>query len=104
VVAAAGRTRQLKNGRNKGWYPGYPARYGKGHQISGIESIDDPDCKIFFAGVSNSEKKGLVTDGGRVLHVVGKGKTLKDAKDVAYRNIEKIHFEGIRYRKDIGNE
>jgi phosphoribosylamine--glycine ligase len=104
VVAAAGRTRQMKNGKSKGWYPGYPARYGKGYQISGIDNIQDPDCKIFFAGVNNSEKKGLVTDGGRVLHIVGKGKTLSDAKDVAYRNIEQINFEGIRYRTDIGKE
>lgn len=104
VVAAAGRTRQMKHGKSKGWYLGYPARYGKGYPISGIENIHDPDCKIFFAGVSNSETKGMVTDGGRVLHVVGRGKTLKDAREVAYRNIEKIHFEGIRYRTDIGKE
>ncbi|MEW6068434.1 MAG: phosphoribosylamine--glycine ligase [Nitrospirota bacterium] len=104
VVAAAGRTRQIKNGKNKGWYPGYPARYGKGYPISGIEKIQDNDCKIFFAGVNNSEKKGLVTDGGRVLHVVGRGKTLKEARDVAYRNIENIHFEGVRYRNDIGKD
>ena len=104
VVAAAGRTRQLRHGKSKGWYPGYPARYGKGYPISGVEDIDDPDCKIFFAGVGNSEIKGLVTDGGRVLHVVGRGKTLRDARDAAYRNIEKIHFEGIRYRTDIGKE
>jgi len=104
VVAAAGRTRQMKNGRSKGWYPGYPARYGKGHPISGIEKIQDLRCKIFFAGVSNSDKKGLVTDGGRVLHVVGKGKNLQEARDVAYRGIEQIHFEGIRYRGDIGKE
>lgn len=104
VVAAAGRTRQMKNGRSKGWYPGYPARYGKGHPISGIEKIQDLRCKIFFAGVSNSEKKGLVTDGGRVLHVVGKGKNLQEARDVAYSSIEQIHFEGIRYRGDIGKE
>lgn len=104
VVAAAGRTRQVRNGKNKGWYPGYPARYGKGHPITGIEKVQDHDFKIFFAGVSNSEKKGLVTDGGRVLHVVGRGKTLKEARDIAYRNIEQIHFEGIRYRRDIGKE
>lgn len=104
VVAAAGRTRQMRHGRSKGWYPGYPARYGKGYPISGINDIHDPDCKIFFAGVSMSETKGLVTDGGRVLHVVGKGVTLKDARAAAYRNIEKIHFEGIRYRTDIGKE
>lgn len=104
VVAAAGRTQQKKNGKSKGWYPGYPARYGKGYPISGIENIKDPDCKIFFAGVSNSETKGMVTDGGRVFHVVGRGKTLQEARSVVYRNIEKIHFEGIRYRKDIGKE
>ncbi|MBE0426542.1 MAG: phosphoribosylamine--glycine ligase [Nitrospirae bacterium] len=102
VVAAAGRTKQFRNGKSKGWYSGYPARYGKGYPISGIEDINDPDCKIFFAGVSISEKKGLVTDGGRVLHVVGRGRTLQEARAVAYRNIAKIHFEGIRYRTDIG--
>jgi len=104
VVAAAGRTRQMKNGKSKGWYPGYPARYGKGYPISGIENIENPACKIFFAGVNNSEKKGFVTDGGRVLHVVGRGKTLYEARDSAYRGIEQIHFEGIRYRTDIGKE
>jgi len=104
VVAAAGRTRQMRQGKNKGWYPGYPARYGKGYPISGVDVIDDPDCKIFFAGVGNSETKGLVTDGGRVLHVVGRGATLRDACSVAYRNIGKIHFEGMRYRTDIGKE
>lgn len=104
VVAAAGRTRQLKNGKSKGWYPGYPARYGKGYQITGIEKVQNPDCKIFFAGVSNSEKKGLITDGGRVFHVVGRGRTLKEARNIAYSNIEQIHFDGIRYRTDIGKE
>jgi phosphoribosylamine--glycine ligase len=104
VVAAAGRTRQVRHGKNKGWYPGYPARYGKGYAISGIEKIQDSDCKLFFAGVNNSEKKGLVTDGGRVLHVVGRGKTLGEARDIAYGGIEQIHFEGIRYRRDIGKD
>ena len=104
VVAAAGRTRQMKNGKSKGWYPGYPARYGKGHQISGLETIQDPDCKIFFAGVGHSETKGMVTDGGRVLHVVGRGASLKDARAAAYRNIENIRFEGMRYRSDIGEK
>lgn len=104
VVAAQGRTRQMKNGKSKGWYPGYPGRYGKGYPISGIEKVHGSDCKIFFAGVSNSEEKGLVTDGGRVLHVVGRGKTLQEAREIAYKGIENISFEGIRYRKDIGKE
>lgn len=104
VVAAAGRTRQLKHGKSKGWYPGYPARYGKGYPITGIDNIKDPQCKIFFAGVNNSEKKGMVTDGGRVFHVIGKGKSLQEARDVAYKNIEMLHFEGMRFRSDIGKE
>ena len=102
VVAAQGRTRQTKNGKSKGWYPGYPGRYGKGYPISGVNNIESPDCKIFFAGVSNSEEKGLVTDGGRVLHVVGRGKSLQKAREIAYKGIEKIKFEGVRYRTDIG--
>ena len=102
VVAAQGRTRQTKNGRSKGWYPGYPGRYGKGYPISGMDNVESSDCKIFFAGVSNSEEKGLVTDGGRVLHVVGRGKSLQEAREIAYKGIEKINFEGIRYRTDIG--
>src|SRR4030043_2244400 len=104
VVAAQGKTRQMKNGKSKGWYPGYPSRYGKGYPISGIGNAEGPDCKIFFAGVSNSKEKGLVTDGGRVLHVVGRGKTLKEARDTAYRGLESISFEGLRYRTDIGKE
>ena len=104
VVAAQGRTRQMKNGKSKGWYPGYPSRYGKGYQISGIEDIQDPYCKIFFAGVNYSETKGLVSDGGRVLHVIGRGVTLEKARSVAYENIEKIRFDGVRYRTDIGKE
>jgi phosphoribosylamine-glycine ligase len=59
IVAAAGRTRQIRDGKNKGWYPGYPGRYGKGYPITGIENIQDNNCKIFFAGVNNSEKKVL---------------------------------------------
>jgi len=46
----------------------------------------------------------MVTDGGRVFHVVGKGKSLQKARKIAYAGIEKIHFEGIRYRTDIGKE
>src|SRR4030043_890268 len=104
VVAAQGRTRQVKDGKSKGWYQGYPGRYGKGHPISGLEKVQDPECKIFFAGVNNSETKGLVTDGRSVLHIVGRGKNLQEARDAAYSNIEQIHFEGIRYRRDVGRE
>lgn len=52
---------------------------------------------------SRSKKKDtLVTSGGRVLSVVGKGKTLEEAKENAYKNIEKVNFEGMYFRRDIG--
>lgn len=104
VVAAQGRTKQVRHGKSKGWYPGYPSRYGKGYPVSGLEKLQDPDCKVFFAGVNYHETKGMITDGGRVLHVVGKGKTLRDAREIAYENIKKISFDGMRYRSDIGAE
>ena len=43
-----------------------------------------------------------MTDGGRVLGVCAKGATIEEARQKAYRNVERIHFEGMYYRKDIG--
>ncbi len=103
VVAVSGRTRQVDSkGRSKGWHKGYPGRYGIGYPIRGWENVDPARCKVFFAGAAEHPEKGLVTSGGRVLHVVGHGKTLAEAREVAYREIQKIEFEGMRYRSDIG--
>ena len=58
---------------------------------------------LFFAGVG--KKNGLLcTSGGRVMGVTGVGETLNEARTIAYRDIEKIHFEGMHYRRDIGKE
>ena len=57
--------------------------------------------EYFIAG-AKKEGDTLVTSGGRVLSVVGKGKTLEEAKENAYKNIEKVNFEGMYFRKDIG--
>lgn len=80
---------------------GYPGEYPKGRVIRGLELITDPDVVVFHAGtkVQNGE---LVTNGGRVLAVTAIGNTPKDARDRAFANIEKISFEGMQYRKDIG--
>jgi phosphoribosylamine---glycine ligase len=81
---------------------GYPGSYPKGKKITGIESIDG-DAIVFQAG-TKLDSDSLVTNGGRVLSVVGKGNTLNKAISHAYKNVDKIHFEGCYYRKDIGHK
>jgi phosphoribosylamine--glycine ligase len=83
---------------------GYPGDYFKGTPITGIEQADSmPDVKVFHSG-TKMEGKQLVTDGGRVLGVTALGNTFADAKRRAYAAIEKIHFDGMHYRKDIGHQ
>ena len=76
---------------------GYPGKYAKGFEITGIEDCD----RVFAAGVSYKNGK-FFTDGGRVLCTQSNGKTLEEAIDLAYKNMRKIKFDGIYYRKDIG--
>ncbi|WP_456383870.1 phosphoribosylamine--glycine ligase [Persephonella sp.] len=83
---------------------GYPGEYEKGFEITGIEEAEkDPDIVVFHAGTDIRDGK-LVTAGGRVLTVTATGDTLKEAKEKVYRAVEKIHFEGAHYRRDIGDK
>jgi phosphoribosylamine---glycine ligase len=77
----------------------YPEDYAKGLPITGLESVQDGI--VFHAG-TKCEGDVILTNGGRVLNVTAKGKTLDEALAAAYRNVEKIHFEKMHYRKDIG--
>lgn len=81
---------------------GYPEKYEKGFQITGVDDIDK-DAIVFMAGTS-LKNGDLVTDGGRVLNVVGKGETLEQSIQHAYKNAEKISFKNCYYRKDIGKK
>ena len=76
---------------------GYPGSYEKGYEIKGLEK-----CDLVFHMGTKKENDKYYTDGGRVLLVVGKGKTLKDAQKDAYNNVSKIDCENLFYRKDIG--
>lgn len=78
---------------------GYPLKYEKGKEIT-IGALDG-DVILCHAGTKRKDGK-LVTDGGRVLGVCAKGATIEEARQKAYRNVERIHFEGMYYRKDIG--
>ncbi|HLR90528.1 MAG TPA: phosphoribosylamine--glycine ligase [Balneolaceae bacterium] len=82
---------------------GYPGQYETGYEITGLDSVDE-NCLVFHAGTRKGSDSKITTSGGRVLNVVGEGETLKAAIDHAYENAEKIKFENIYYRKDIGSK
>jgi phosphoribosylamine--glycine ligase len=78
---------------------GYPEAYEKGKKITGTENVRD--SIVFHAGTKLSEGK-IVTNGGRVLAVTSFGKDFKEALKQSYQNMEKIQFDGMYYRKDLG--
>ncbi|MCM8710073.1 phosphoribosylamine--glycine ligase [Clostridium sp. SYSU_GA19001] len=77
---------------------GYPADYKTGFIIKGLDTVQE---KVFIAGAKYDGNE-LVTSGGRVLVVTSLGDSLQEARVKAYNEIKKISFEGIYYRKDIG--
>jgi phosphoribosylamine--glycine ligase len=79
---------------------GYPGQYRTGFPITVSDKIDK-DINIFYAGAKIGDGGRTVTDGGRVLTVTSTGRTMKDARDKVYSNIQYINFEGCHYRKDI---
>src|SRR5690606_31595219 len=79
---------------------GYPGPYATGKPIEGLDAVDD-DVQVFFAGVKRDGLR-LVTAGGRVLCVVAQGATIAEARERAYDNVRRIHFEDAHYRTDIG--
>ncbi len=81
---------------------GYPGRYAVGIPITGVDDADAmPDVKVFHSG-TRLDGKRLVTDGGRVLGVTALGADIADARRRAYAALDKIKFDGMHFRKDIG--
>ena len=81
---------------------GYPDAYAKDKPIRGLDEPVGSDVKVFHAGTRLDGGK-VVTDGGRVLCVVGAGKTVRAARDAAYSGVRKITWDGAFYRSDIGH-
>ena len=77
---------------------GYPEKYAKGAEITGLENID---ALVFHAGTAKQNNR-WITQGGRVLMVVGEGATQKEASEKAYKAIKNIHCDNLFYRNDIG--
>lgn len=80
---------------------GYPGSPRHGDLISGLASVTT-ECKVFHAGTALAAN-GPVTAGGRVLCVTALGETVRQAQRSVYTAVEGIHFDGMHYRKDIGN-
>jgi len=80
---------------------GYPGNYEKGKPIRGLDDAAKlPGVKVFHASTAKSGNE-IVTNGGRVLGVTALGKDLKTAQAAAYAAVDKIHFDGAHFRRDI---
>ena len=78
---------------------GYPEAYQKNNEITGFDTVDE--SIVFHAGTTIKENK-VVTNGGRVMAITSFGDTIEEALAKSYRSIDKIHFDKMNYRKDIG--
>ncbi|MEK6693033.1 MAG: phosphoribosylamine--glycine ligase, partial [Nitrospirota bacterium] len=81
---------------------GYPGPYKKGEVIAGLEEAEGMDGVVVFHAGTTVKNGNILTDGGRVLGVTGLDKDIKSAIDKTYRAVNKINFNGMQYRKDIG--
>lgn len=78
---------------------GYPEEYQKNKQITGLEKVED--SIVFHSGTKLEDNK-IITNGGRVLAITSFGNSIKEALNTSYKNINKISFEKMNFRTDIG--
>ena len=84
--------------------PGYPGEYRSGLPISGVEEAEALDNVVVFHAGTALKNGQLISAGGRVLGVTALGSTISHAITRAYQAVEKIRFEGMHYRRDIGQK
>jgi len=80
---------------------GYPGEYKTGKSIVGLEK--KVEALIFHAG-TKKQNNNVLTDGGRVLAITGKGNSLEEARAQVYQTAAEVYWEGLYYRKDIGQD
>ncbi|SHI30800.1 phosphoribosylamine--glycine ligase [Arenibacter nanhaiticus] len=78
---------------------GYPGAYVNGKEITGFDTVED--AVVFHAGTKLEDGK-VVTNGGRVMAVTAYGSDFREALKTSYKNIEKVHFDAMYFRKDLG--
>ncbi|MEM9492350.1 MAG: phosphoribosylamine--glycine ligase, partial [Myxococcota bacterium] len=83
--------------------PGWPfGQFAVDQPVAGLNRVDPDQATLFYANLRRDPAGRPVTCGGRVLHVVGEGRSLAQARDRAYEQLRRIEFPGMRYRSDIG--
>jgi phosphoribosylamine--glycine ligase len=83
---------------------GYPGDYEKGKTIHGLKEVSQmKDVFVFHAGTALKDGQ-VITNGGRVLGVTGLGKDISRAIEKTYRAVKKISWDGVHYRRDIGQK
>src|SRR5690606_14293808 len=83
---------------------GYPGTYSKGSKIDGLYSPTNQSTFTFHAGTHSDEAGNILTNGGRVLGITGKGNNIKEAIAQAYERVNQISWKDYYYRKDIGQD
>ncbi len=81
---------------------GYPENYHKGDVINGLKNTETESTKVFHAGTVEKDGK-VVTNGGRVLCAVALGNSVTEAQNLAYQVVDKISWDNVYYRTDIGH-
>lgn len=82
---------------------GYPGEYEKGHEITGLDKLNEEDSILFHMGTTVNNDK-VVTNGGRVFCITSLGRSVYDAVEISKEEMEKISFAKMEYRRDIGYE
>ncbi len=81
---------------------GYPGKYESGAAIEGLDEVDHEFVQVFHAGTSRSADSRFTATGGRVLGVTAAAEDLTTALSRCYQSLEKIHWPGMQFRRDIG--
>ena len=81
---------------------GYPEKYKSGFAIKGIKEVGN-NMNIYHAGTKLDKNKNIITNGGRVLNIVSKEKTIQRARLNAYKLLKNIKCNNLFYRSDIGD-
>ena len=82
---------------------GYPASVKKGDVIKGLDQDFSNEVKVFHAGTAKQDQE-IVTNGGRVLCVTALGENITEAQNKAYNAVQRISWDGMYFRTDIGNK
>ncbi len=81
---------------------GYPGKYESGAIIEGLEAFGEGAVQVFHAGTSRDANGRIIATGGRVLGITAGAEHLPDALSLCYGALEKIHWPGMQFRRDIG--